>query len=434
MRPIDLTADELVSALMSLSSTDQVCILDSCGVSHLGSHLLIAGIDPLECTEISHTDPERTLRDLGQRLSGPTASIFSLSYNFGAKLLGIKKEIETSEPDVFIARFAVLAIHDYDTGRSWLGGDSRLFDAVVEKLSGDNAPGRTTRPRHTATARSNVSKDEYLRAVDEIIERIKCGDTYQTNLTQQISVDMAAGEVPATVFQNLRRQHPSPFAAFLSRPGSTVVSASPERFFRVTRAVGVITTSPIKGTRRRGTSAVEDARLRNELLTSDKDRAENTMIVDLLRNDIGKICEYGSVRVEKLCDLEEHPTLYHLVSTVSGRLRPGVVPQDIIRALFPCGSITGAPKISTMRIINGLESANRDLSMGAIGYAVPDATFGLAGTLDMSVAIRTMVFRDGRAVFNVGGGIVIDSDPESEYDETLLKAKALLHALGASIK
>jgi anthranilate/para-aminobenzoate synthase component I len=227
----------------------------------------------------------------------------------------------------------------------------------------------------------------------------------------------------------LRRDHPAPFGAFIKRANSTVVSASPERFFTVDRTTQTISTSPIKGTRPRGKTTAEDEALRNQLLTSEKDRAENVMIVDLLRNDIGRVCEFGSVEVEKLCDLEEHPTLFHLVSTINGKLRADVTFSDILKAVFPCGSITGAPKISTMRIIDGIEPSPRGLSMGAIGYYVPGETFGLPETIDLSVAIRTMVIRDRTATFNVGGGIVIDSDPEKEFDESLLKAKALLAAI-----
>ena len=157
------------------------------------------------------------------------------------------------------------------------------------------------------------------------------------------------------------------------------------------------------------------------------------MIVDLLRNDLGRVCEYGSVRVDKLCELEVHPTLFHLVSTVSGELRHDATFSDIIRALFPCGSITGAPKISTMGIIDDLEPTPRGLSMGAIGYSIPENFDGLEPVIDLSVAIRTMVFRNGTATFNVGGGITIDSDPELEYEESLLKAKALLSALNAQL-
>ncbi len=184
--------------------------------------------------------------------------------------------------------------------------------------------------------------------------------------------------------------------------------------------------------------------LRDELLNSEKDRAENVMIVDLLRNDLGRICEFGSVKVEKLCDLEEHPTLFHLVSTVSGKLRNKVSFSDILRATFPCGSITGAPKIRTMQIIDEIETARRGLSMGAIGFRIPNSKFQISNSktqdsrlktqdyLDLSVAIRTMTIRGREAVFNVGGGIVIDSNPNSEYEETLTKAKALFNAIGAN--
>ena len=232
---------------------------------------------------------------------------------------------------------------------------------------------------------------------------------------------------PEQVFWRLRRDHPAPFSAFIKRRSSTVVSASPERFFRIED--GKITASPVKGTRPR--TGADDDRMRRDLVASEKDIAENTMIVDLLRNDLGRVCEFGSVRVEKLCDLEEHPTLFHLVSTISGQLRPNVKPSDTLRALYPCGSITGAPKISTMRMIDEIEPVPRGLSMGAIGYCVPSDNFGLPKSIDLSVAIRTMVIRDRIATFNVGGGIVIDSDAENEYEESLTKAKALLSAIGA---
>jgi para-aminobenzoate synthetase len=164
------------------------------------------------------------------------------------------------------------------------------------------------------------------------------------------------------------------------------------------------------------------------------------MIVDLLRNDLGRICEFGTVAVEKLCDPEQHPTLFHLVSTITGSLRPNTRFSDIIRAVFPCGSITGAPKIRTMRLIDELENANRGLSMGALGYAIPNSAFQIPDSesipnlcLDLSVAIRTMTVKNERAVFNVGGGIVIDSLPEDEYEETLTKAKALVNSIHGKI-
>ena len=282
----------------------------------------------------------------------------------------------------------------------------------------------------TVEVRSNFTRAEYLDAIDEIKELIRAGDTYQTNLTQQLRVTLPEGRSPQDVFAHLRETHPAPFAAFLKRSRSIVVSGSPERFFRV--ADGTITVSPIKGTRRRGTTKAEDAQMRAELLSSEKDRAENTMIVDLMRNDIGRISEYGSVKVDELCKLEEHPSLFHLVSTVSGRLRSDVTPSEVVRSLFPCGSVTGAPKHRTLEIIDAIETAPRGLSMGAIGYSVPPSIFGLDAVIDLNVAIRTMVISEGEAVFNVGGGIVIESEPEAEFDESMLKASALVRAIAGT--
>jgi para-aminobenzoate synthetase component 1 len=448
MYEIQMTADDLVSALLNLSSSEPVCLLDSCGVSHLGSHLLIAGICPVEVLEISDDDPNRILATLDHRLSGDLASIFTISYDLGQKLLGIKSHqrppAHKLEPDMFISLFDVLIVHDYDTGKTRLAGNTEKVETIRHKLHDNSANLKFEVSNGQSIVKSDFTKADYLDAVETIRELIRCGDTYQTNLTQQFTATLPPGTTPQSIFFHLRKNHPAPFAAFITRTDSTVVSASPERFFKI--ASGQITTSPIKGTRPRGSTPEEDANLRNELLTSEKDRAENTMIVDLLRNDLGRVCEFGSVRVEKLCELEEHPTLFHLVSTISGQLRDNTRFSDVLTALFPCGSITGAPKISTMRIIDEIETAKRGLSMGAVGVYIPDSgpKFRIAdqeceleahhSCLDLSVAIRTMVIRSRTAVFNTGGGIVIDSDPESEYQETLLKAKALLSALGAEFE
>lgn len=447
VRHIEISANNLISSLLRLSETEPVCILDSSGVGHLGSHLLIAGIGPVEALEISSEDPGQTLAIIDQKFAGDLACIFTISYDFGLKLLGIEprvKEFSTiAEPDLFLARFDALVIHDYDDGSTKVVGNRNKFDSIAEKLLTNISNFRSESSIAASAVTSNFTKAEYLAAIESIRESIRRGDTYQTNLTQQLTANLPPDLTPQQIFYRLRRDHPAPFAAFIKRLDSTVVSSSPERFFCVSKDRRKISTSPIKGTRRRGQTSAEDDRLSRELLASNKDRAENTMIVDLLRNDLGRVCEYGSVRVEKLCDLEEHPTLFHLVSTVSGDLRSDIKISEILKAVFPCGSITGAPKISTMRIIDQIETAARGLSMGAIGIYIPssksqasyhnwDMGLGTSGSyFDLSVAIRTMVVRDGKVIFNVGGGIVIDSDPEQEYDETLVKAKALLAALGA---
>ena len=437
MQPIDMTADELVSALLGLAETEQLSLLDSCGVDHLGSHLLIAGIDPVETIEINGSNAGDALSLFQNKLTQGYAAIFTLSYDLGREILGVGSIDQTlmgpSEPAIFVSLFDTLITYDYDSGRGAIVGNSDKFGNIAERLASSKGLRDLDEVSiNTVEVTSNFTRAEYVIAVEQIQELIRSGDTYQTNLTQQLSAELPHGLNPRTVFARLRRDHPAPFAALIERRDSTVVSASPERFFMV-RDSRHISTSPIKGTRPRGRTESEDDALRRDLLRSSKDRAENTMIVDLLRNDLGRICEYGTINVEKLCELEEHPTLFHLVSTISGVLRAGTGVSDILQALFPCGSITGAPKISTMNIIEGIEPTRRGLSMGAIGYYVPAFKFGMPETMDVNVAIRTMVIRVHDVKFNVGGGIVIDSEPETEYEESLTKAKALLAAIGGKL-
>ncbi len=438
MQEIDITADDLVASLLRISRSERVFILDSCGVGHQGSHRLIAGIRPLEIIEIMSCGGGDVLAILDKHLSGETPAIFTLSYDFGMKLQGISRDSTTAElqePDVFVALFDAFIFHDYDLGTTFLAGDEprrREISALLAEDKSSELDLETSTEEAINSATSNFTRAEYMSAVEHIREQIRLGNTYQTNLTQQLRCQTSPAASPELIFWRLRRDHPAPFAAFLRRTDSTVISASPERFFRVSRDRR-IETSPIKGTRRRGKTPAQDAELRKELASSAKDRAENTMIVDLMRNDLGRVCEYGSVQVDNLCEIEEHPTLMHLVSTVRGELRDGVRMSEILRALFPCGSITGAPKISTMKIIEGLEPQSRGLSMGAIGCYLPEGYAEISDAkLDVSVAIRTMVSRDDGIVFNVGGGVVIDSDPEKEYEESLLKARALFEAIGAN--
>jgi para-aminobenzoate synthetase component 1 len=448
MREIQITADELVLSLLKLSEQKQVCFLDSCGVSHLNSHFLIAGIESVEALNITNKNAFETLELFNKKLSQPDlAHIFTISYEFGLKLENIeprKKEFPAfPEPDIFLAAFDCLVIHDYNTGKTYLSGNEEKFNKTEEHLFSSI---ELQKPENFGNSKitSNFTRESYISTVEKIQEFIRRGDTYQTNLTQQIRAELSENLNAQKIYWSLRKSHPAPFAAFLKRDDNFVVSISPERFVEVKRQIGkvenkFVSVSPIKGTRRRGKTEVEDLFLRNELLKSKKDLAENVMIVDLLRNDIGRICKFGSVKVEKLCDLEMHPTLFHLVSTVSGELCDNANFADTIKAVFPCGSITGAPKIRTMQIIDELETAPRGLSMGAIGYSIQNSKFKIQNSksltsFDSSVAIRTMVIRGREAIFNVGGGIVIDSNPENEYAESLLKAQALLNAINGKLQ
>jgi len=267
--------------------------------------------------------------------------------------------------------------------------------------------------------RSNFSRTSYLNAVERAREYIRAGDIFQVNLSQRFSCSQPA--LPFTIYEHLRQINPAPFASFLNFPELAIVSASPERFLRISGRK--VQTRPIKGTRPRGKDDVEDRRLAKELWDSEKDRAELIMIVDLERNDLGRVCEYGTVRVPELITLETHPTVFHLVSTVEGVLKEGNGCIDCIKACFPGGSITGAPKIRAMEIIDELEPNQRGVYTGSIGY------IGFNGETDLNIVIRTMVIAHGKIYFHAGGGIVADSDPEIEYEETLHKARALMETL-----
>jgi para-aminobenzoate synthetase component 1 len=243
------------------------------------------------------------------------------------------------------------------------------------------------------------------------------------NLSHRIECPLAAD--PIDLFRALARTNPAPFAAYLDAGPFQVACASPERFLRLAGRRAV--TSPIKGTRPRGGTAEEDRRLARELEESAKDRAENVMIADLARNDLGRVCEPGSVRVESLCALESFATVHHLVSTVGGTLRDDRDRIDLVRALFPGGSMTGAPKVRAMQVIDELEAEERGIYAGSLGY------LSLDGGMDLNIVIRTVVCAAGRAHLRVGGAIVADSDPRREFRETLDKARALLRVLRAAL-
>lgn len=433
MQEIRIGANELVESLLGGGRGERVCILDSCGVGRKEANLLIAGVDPVNTVFYSADQGSENLAELENLLANrDLAAIFTLSYDLGLSINGVTGRSDPDEPGIYVALFDRLVIHDYSTGRTVITGDPQKYSEIVKVIRENRRPRQTSKlSGRPPLVNSTFTQAEYTEAVVRIKELIRSGETYQTNLTQQLKATLSSGVTAPNTFMNLRRDHPAQFAAYIDREDSIVVSASPEQFFRIERRENgrKIVAEPIKGTRRRGGDVHEDHALRSELLNSAKDRAENTMIVDLMRNDLGRICNFGTIVVDDLCRIEEHPTLFHLVSTVSGMLRDDVDLADIIKAVYPCGSITGAPKIRTMELIEQIEPQARGLSMGAIGCRIPGDRFGTREILEMSVAIRTIVFRGDSATMNVGGGIVIDSDPHAEYAESMLKAEALLKAL-----
>jgi para-aminobenzoate synthetase component I len=269
-----------------------------------------------------------------------------------------------------------------------------------------------------------LSRDDYMRRVRRIIEYIHAGDVFQVNFTQRFLAPRPAGLRPFDLYRRLRAINPAPFGAFLQLGESlTVASASPERFLALDRH-GRIEARPIKGTRRRSPVPEEDAAIAAELAASGKDRAENLMITDLLRNDIGRVARGGSVRVPALLAVESYATVHHLVSVIEGQLRDGLGPIDLLRATFPGGSITGAPKVRAMEIIDELEPAARGPYCGAIGW------IGFDGAMDTSIVIRALTLTPEKVIAQAGGGIVADSDPAAEYAEMMAKVSPALTALG----
>jgi para-aminobenzoate synthetase component 1 len=317
---------------------------------------------------------------------------------------------------------------DHGERRTWLVGQGRdpetdiKWDGLVERFSAP-LPEKARAPfRVISPVASNLSHEAYARAFRRIRGYIHDGDCYQVNLAQRFSA-AAAGD-PWLAYQRLRIINPAPYSAYLNTPYGQILSASPERFLRVED--GRVETRPIKGTRPRAGHPRLDAELVETLRASEKDRAENLMIVDLLRNDLSKACRLGSVKVPKLFDVESYATVHHLVSTVTGELRPDRDALDLLRGSFPGGSITGAPKLRAMQIIEELEPQRRGVYCGAIGYA------GFDGGMDLNIAIRTLVHAQGTIRFWAGGGIVADSKLEEEYQETFDKAAAMLKLLEQS--
>ncbi len=274
----------------------------------------------------------------------------------------------------------------------------------------------TTQPRFTSTH----SKNEYIRQVEKCQEYITSGDIYQANLSQQFIADLNNYDSHA-LYQRLREINPAPFAAFIEFDDITIASVSPERLVRLQNRIAE--TRPLAGTRQRGKTHIADQQLNKELLTNAKERAEHVMLVDLERNDLGRVCSYGTVQTSEFMSIEQCSHVKHIVSTIQGQLSPSRDAFDLLQAMFPGGTITGAPKIRCMEILDELESTTRGAYTGSVGY------LSLAGDLDLNILIRSLIIKDNRGYIRVGAGIVADSIPEREYEETLLKAEALFAAI-----
>ncbi len=394
----------------------------------------VTEISTRERVELSYDQPLELLkRYLGERSStvddlpfaGGAIGYFGYDLSRRFERLPHLAQRDIDVPDMAVGLYDWAVVVDHERLRAWLAGrgrDERTFDTwpeILERVSGQTL---STAPRSfevLSPVRSNFDFDSYEDAFSRIQEHIRAGDCYQVNLTQRFDARVHGDSWQA--YERLRDINPAPFSAFFSTPSGDLLSSSPERFLRVDGPH--VETKPIKGTRPRALSKQQDDALANELRTSDKDRAENVMIVDLLRNDFGKNCVPGSVDVPDLFEIESFENVHHLVSTVHGRLAPGSHALDLLRGCFPGGSITGAPKLRAMEIIESLEPHRRSIYCGSIGY------LGFDGNMDSNIAIRTLLRRGEQIYAWAGGGVVADSEVEAEYQESLYKAEGLLELM-----
>lgn len=416
--------------------------LESAAPGHgLGRHTIM-GVDPFAVLEARGRD---TRFHLGGRTQSFDADPFEVlgsllaewRYERGrAALPPLAVGYFGYELGGFIERLPQRARADQDFPDLLLGFYDRflLFDHLTGEVEtidhrlgfGSALPGERYRELFRTPPRAvgpNFTRDQYLAAIGRAQEAIAAGDIYQVNLSQRFAANWSGD--PYALYRKLTTVSPAAYSAFLELGNRAVLSASPELFLRVEG--DRVITRPIKGTRPRGATEAEDQQLAAELLASNKDRAELTMIVDLERNDLGRVCRPGSVVVSEPQILERHPQVWHLVAAVEGRLAAGIGPVELLRATFPGGSVTGAPKIRAMQIIDELEPTARAVYTGAIGM------IGLDGTLTLSVAIRTMLLHGTQVTFQAGGAITADSVPAEEYEETLTKARGMARSIDSPL-
>lgn len=428
---LELVAPDPVAAFAPVANDPLAVLLDSAASGDPRSRYSYICADPVDVLP-ADADPLPRLdavlrarrRDAVPGLppfQGGVAGWLSYDLNRHLERVPAPSDAAPDFPRAVLGVFDAVAAFDHARRRAWVVGEARAAHRLRDRLS---AAPPLAEPdwRLGAEAIPDLPRAEYESRIARVVEYIRAGDVFQANLAQRFTAALPPGLDALTLYRRMRARAPGPFSAYVSGGGMNLASVSPERFLALD-AAGNAESRPIKGTRRRGRDAAEDAALAAELAASVKDRAENLMILDLMRNDLSRVCAIGSVAAPQRMALETFPAVHHLVSAVTGRLRPGLTGIDLLRACFPPGSITGAPKVRAMQIIAELESAPRGPYCGAFGW------LGDSGALDLAVAIRTLAVKDGLGVVHAGGGITSDSDPAGEYDETLVKAAPLLAAL-----
>ncbi len=338
-------------------------------------------------------------------------------------------ESDPDMPDMAVGIYNQVISIDHDKDQAWHivhAGDEQKAQASHAQLMKalDQSPGIPALVIGESAWQARETKEGYKEKIRKAIEYIHAGDVFQTVISQRFDADLPDDFDPFAHYCHLREVNAAPFGVYMNLGSLKIASASPERFIKVDGRK--VETRPIKGTRPKNEDPFIDQFCRNELENSEKDRAENAMIVDLLRNDLSKVCEDYSIEVPELCRMESFASVHHLVSTITGSLRANLSPVDLLRACFPGGSITGCPKIRAMEITEELEPTRRGPYCGALGYV------GFDGTMDTNIAIRTLVYQGSHVHFQVGGGIVADSNPEKEYQETMDKAEAIFRSFEAT--
>ncbi len=447
----EITAIDPVQAFLNIKHMPYSLFLDSADRKHPSSRYSFVMCQPVETIEAK--DGKITVTNWDQRLSfegqpfailqsrikswvsgattianmppfqGGAAGLFG--YDLGRYLEDLPHTAENKNqtPDMAVGIYDQVLAHDYLLKKTYIFTHAASADEAEKKrnhflylLTQD-----VTAPPYLAQDldwKSNFTRDSYIDTVKRVVDYIYDGDIFQANLTQRFEAELPEGFDAFVHYMHLRQVNPAPFATYMNLGNVKISSASPERF--VTVRDKNVETSPIKGTRPRVPDIVTDRANKNDLLNNEKDRAENTMIVDLLRNDLSKVCDPATINVRDLCKLESFAGVHHLVSHITGTLEKDFSAVDLLEGCFPGGSITGAPKIRAMEIIEELEGVRRGAYCGSIGY------IGFDNTMDTNILIRTLVYENNKAILQVGGGIVADSDPTAEYQETLDKAAPVL--------
>jgi para-aminobenzoate synthetase component I len=398
-------------------------------VISVDNHCLVDGVavadDPFTALENLLKQAPPPLSDCPTPFGGGAVGL--MGYELGRHLerAPARHRLSAGEPEMAVGLYDMVVAFDRLAQKAWVIGVGLPGEAKAQQVVGELARRGALPPLSAATplvVEAEMSRQSYLDAVARVIEYIRAGDIFQANFTLRFLADRPADWDEFALYRRLRAVNPAPFAAFLKLPGLTLASASPERFLSLSRE-GLIEARPIKGTMPRHREPEQDRALAQQLLHSVKDRAENLMIVDLLRNDIGRVAAIGSIKVPVLSGIESFANVHHLVSVISGKLRPGLGAVDLLRASFPGGSITGAPKVRAMEIIDELEVAPRSAYCGSVMW------IGFDGAMDSNIVIRSIIMAGGKVITQAGGGIVADSVPELEWDEMMTKVAPALKSL-----